>query len=312
MTIGCFRWGPGEWDGPHMPGTLDELRALGVNWVSLPPYASVFPDGRVDPSVGTDASVTVPVAWAKARGMKVFLKPHLGYWRSRVFSWRGDVAFEDPAALDRFFAGYTRWIVHQASLAESSGVDLFCVGLEYAQLERHEARWRAVIAAVRAVYAGPVTYAANWDRVDEVGFWDALDAVGVQAYFPLVAGGTREPSDAQLRAGWARVRATLRGLEARTGRPVVLAELGYPRSTNAAVEPWSWAPDRSGSAEAGARLKARCLAVALESVAAEPAVSGVFLWKWFPTPRRLDTEFHLQNPLMSAVIASAWGPRSAG
>ena len=316
MTIGCFRWGPGEWDGPHMAGTLDELKALGVGWISLPPYASVFADGRIDPSVGTDASVIVPVALAKARGMRTLLKPHLGYWRSRVFSWRGEIAFEDPAALDRFFAGYTRWIVHQATLAEAAGVDLFCVGLEYAQLEHHEARWRAVIAAVRGVYAGPITYAANWDRADAVPFWDALDAVGVQAYFPLVAGGTRDPTDAELRAGWARIRATLRGLEERTGRPVILTELGYPRSTNAAAEPWASAeepwrlnPDPAavpGDDAAGARLKARCLAIALEAVAGEPAVAGVFLWKWFPTPERLDAEFHLQNPPMTGVIAEAW------
>ena len=317
MTIGCFRWGPGEWDGPHMAATLDELKDLGVGWIALPPYASVFADGRIDPSVGTDASVLVPVALAKQRGMRTLLKPHLGYWRSRVFSWRGEIRFGDPAALDRFFAGYTAWIVHQAELAERSGVDLFCVGLEYAELEHLEDRWRAVIAAVREVYGGPVTYAANWDRIDEVPFWDALDAVGVQAYFPLVAEGNGDPSDADLRAGWERIRAELRGVAERTGRPVLLTELGYPRSTNAAVEPWvsgdePWLLDPNpdpvpGDDEAGARLKARCLAVALEAVAAEPAVRGVFLWKWFPTPRRLDSEFHLQNPPTTAVVDDAWG-----
>ena len=255
--------------------------------------------------------------------MKVFLKPHLGYWRSGVFGWRGDVGFEDPAALDRFFRGYTDWIVHQATLAERAGVDLFCMGLEYAKLEHHDGRWRAVIAAVREVYAGPVTYAANWDRLDEVTFWDALDAVAVQAYFPLVAEDTAAPTDAELRAGWGRVLAQLHATAARTDRPVLLAELGYPRSTAAASRPWESAeepwhlqPDPAavpGDDATGAALKARCLAIALEALDAEPAgspIAGAFLWKWFPTPRRLDTEFHLQNAPMIGVIEQAWEGRT--
>lgn len=319
MTIGCFRWGPGEWDGPHMASTLDELSALGVGWIALPPYASVFADGRIDRSVGTDSSVLEPIRLAKERGIKTFLKPHLGYWRSRVFSWRGEVEFADAASLDRFFDQYTRWIVHQAGLAERAGADLFCVGLEYAKLEHEERRWREVIAAVRNVYSGPITYAANWDRIDEIPFWDALDVVGVQAYFPLVPEGNRNPTDAELRAGWQQVLGTLRGLKERTGKPLLLTELGYPRSTNAAVQPWQagdepWRldPDPArvpGDNATGAELKARCLAIALEAVSSEPQLAGAFLWKWFPTPRRLDTEFHLQNPPMIEVIEEAWGDR---
>jgi hypothetical protein len=46
--------------------------------------------------------------------------------------------------------------------------------------------WRRRIADVRRVYSGKLTYAVNWHReVEEVSFWDALDPIGVQGYFPL-------------------------------------------------------------------------------------------------------------------------------
>ena len=44
---------------------------------------------------------------------------------------------------------------------------------------------RHLVAEVRAIYGGKLVYAANWDEIDRVRFWDALDYVGVQLYAPL-------------------------------------------------------------------------------------------------------------------------------
>ena len=57
-----------------------------------------------------------------------------------------------------------------------------------------------IVDAVRQVYKGRITYAANWDKVGEVGFWDALDVIGVHAYFPLADGDN--PDAETLRRGW--------------------------------------------------------------------------------------------------------------
>ena len=50
--------------------------------------------------------------------------------------------------------------------------------------------WIELIQKVRAVYQGQLTYAANYDNYQEVDFWEHLDFIGINAYFPL-----REPSD---------------------------------------------------------------------------------------------------------------------
>jgi hypothetical protein len=49
-----------------------------------------------------------------------------------------------------------------------------------------EDEWRALISNIRKVYSGKLIYAANFhEEYEHVKFWDALDYIGVQAYFSL-------------------------------------------------------------------------------------------------------------------------------
>ncbi len=40
MTVSCQTWG-WEWGSDAMPRTMDELRAMGVNWIAIHPYGRV-------------------------------------------------------------------------------------------------------------------------------------------------------------------------------------------------------------------------------------------------------------------------------
>lgn len=305
MTVSCRRWGPGEWDSPAYAKCLDELKGLGVNWVSIHPYARIGGDGsvRYRPGQQDASSANVPVPYAQDRGVKTFLKPHLAYWGS-PFSWRGVIRFdENPEALERFFTEYEAWIVHMAKLAQETGAEAFCVGTELQGTVHHQARWRQIIAKVRAVYDGPITYAANWDVYQDVPFWDALDAVGIQAYFPLTeAGGPTD--DAALQAGWARVMAEVSTYSAEVGKPVVFTEVGYARAPQAATRPW----ESYGRGEGDSRdLQTRCLTLALRAIENEPAVVGSYLWKWFPDINPQESEFQLRNEACIAAIRGVWG-----
>ncbi|MBB6429329.1 glycoside hydrolase family 113 [Algisphaera agarilytica] len=303
VVVSCYRWGPGEWDGPAMEPLLDELGQLGVNAIQIHPYAGIDRDGGVAYRPGPVTPATVkPIEWANERGMATLLKPHLAYWGSG-FDWRGEIAFDTEAQWQRFFREYEAFIVHQAELAEQTGAQVFAVGTELQKTLHREDEWRHLIAAVREVYSGKLTYAANWDQTGNVPFWDALDMIGVQFYFPLSE--AMPPSDDDLRAGMRKWLSRLREFSAELGKPVMLTELGYAQSEEAALQPWLDA--RVGDRAAGAALKLRCMKIALEEVAAEPAVSGVFLWKWFPGDRDHSDEFVLQYDAMREVIRNAWG-----
>ena len=303
MTVSSQSWGQ-EWGWPHMRETLDELAGLGVNAIALHPYAWVGEDGSVRDDHAADPGYLLQaMAWAKERGIRVMLIPHLGYWGTR-FSWRGEIDFPDAAGWDRFYAGYRDWIVRMASIAARGEAAVFCVGLEYDIAQRHEARWRALIAAVRGVYDGPLTYGAQHDKVAEVKFWDALDYLGVQAYFPLVRSG---PPDAErLREAWTVRIAELRAVSARVKRPVLFTEIGYNASARAAAAPWEYTG--AGAPAEAERVRRLCLRAALDLEHRFPELGGLFFWKWFPrVPGEPRENFDMRDPGPRALLEEAWG-----
>ncbi|MEM7480726.1 MAG: hypothetical protein AAF481_06105 [Acidobacteriota bacterium] len=310
ITVSTHRDGQ-DWGNYEIGPTFDELKDLGTNWVATHPYGWIRADGSVrfrsfDPE-NPPAHLTRPIREAHARGLKILIKPHLGYWRS-PFRWRGDITFEDDASWERFWTTYEAWIT--AIARASSGADAFVVGVELDRTLDHEARWREVIAAVRREIDAPLTYAANWPDFERVGFWDALDLIGIQAYFPILEGPFRPgptPPLADLDAGWRRVMARLRTFADERERDILFTELGYNRSLTAPVRPWEYATDDGPEAEA---VQQAALRAALAAVEEEPRVVGSFLWKWFPIPHQVGRDFQLATPVMRRAIADSWSDDS--
>ncbi len=203
MTVSCPGSGS-EWGTDMMLETLDELKELGCEWVTIHPYAGIRQDGSVPVWGSIDAPpryVTRPIREAHKRGMKIMIKPHLGYWGSG-FSWRGAIEFDSKEKWQRFFSQYRRWIVRMAEFSREA--DVFCVGTELDKTIQYEEEWRRIIREVRVKYPGELTYAANWPDYQRVKFWDALDYIGAQAYFPILAHGV-EPTQGNIEAGWQRL-----------------------------------------------------------------------------------------------------------
>jgi hypothetical protein len=284
-----------------MESTLDDIRAVGAGWVAIHPYAGIDEDGSVrfrelDPE-NPPAYLTRPIQEAHARGMKIAIMPHLAYWGSS-FRWRGAIEFRTDAEWERFFDGYERWIVTVARACR--GADGFVVGNELDRTVSREKEWRRIIASVRAVTPAALSYAANWSDYRCVPFWDALDAIGIQAYFPLAKGS--RPSVAAVEAAWRGRMKELHAFAVAHNRTIVFTELGYNRSFDAAQAPWEY---RSDGPEAEP-FQAALLETALRCIDAEPAVAGVFLWKWFPNPRPVGRNFQLATPRLKKAIAEAW------
>ena len=312
MTVSCQTWGI-EWGSDAFAAELDELAAIGVNWVAIHPYASIRADGEVrwrplDPAAPPEW-LARPIREAHARGLGILIKPHLAYWGS-PFEWRGAIRFPAPRDRERFWRTYSEWIVGLARVCADA--DAFAIGTELAHLEADAERWRALAGAVRAETDAHLTYAANWDRFGEVTFWDALDCVGVQGYFPLegeAAAGGRLPAAADLSAAWSGHFELLHAVHRRTGKPVVFTEVGFTRSRHAAARPWD--PRREDSQEA-VELQRRCLEATLrQNDASDEWFRGVFLWKCFPGASR-SVDYALESPELRALIAERWREPGAG
>ena len=308
MTVSTPR-GSAEWGRDSIVPAFAELKSLGSNWVSIHPYARIDRNGEVrwrrqdGDSDQAPEWLRRPIEEAHRQGLKIFVKPHLAHWGS--YSWRGEIAYEDPEARERFFRTYRQWISTMARF--SSGADAFAVGTELDGTIEHEDEWRATIAAVRAEFDGPLTYAANWTDYERIPFWDALDAIGIQAYFPLLDRsrvGERLPPQSEFDAGWRSIMARMREFSERHDKIVVFTELGYNLSSKAPYEPWDY--EAKGGRYA-AELQERCMRAALSAIAMEPSVVGAFLWKWFPGERE-PRDFAMSSPAMRRVISEHWLP----
>ena len=304
MTVSCH--GSGQiWGTDAMIECMAELKGMGVNWIAIHPYGSIRGDGTsgvADPRrnrMYEDPSwLTRPIAEAHKLGLKIMIKPHIAYWGSK-FEWRGTIKFETDEEWDRFFETYEAWITMVAELTDDA--DAFVVGTELDATVHHEDRWRHIIESVRAKTKAPLTYAANWDSYERVHFWDALDVIGIQSYFPIV-NHDRMPTTEELERGWQRVLNKLDAFSRRHDRKILLAELGYNRSSLAASKPW----DHRTGGENAEEIQKRCLTVALRAIEGSDSVTGAFLWKWFPRSRRGGRNFLMSTPAMRKIITEEW------
>ncbi len=105
--------------------------------------------------------------------------------------------------------------------------------------------WKQLIAQTRKVYKGKLTYAANFDNYMDVDFWEELDLMGINAYFPLrnLSKNPLTEADMQtsLEAGWQRAFRQInqfRAKEKLEEMPLLFTELGYLYRDNCTITPW--------------------------------------------------------------------------
>jgi hypothetical protein len=104
-----------------------------------------------------------------------------------------------------------------------------------------ESLWRKMIAKTRTVYTGKLTYAANFDNYQEIGFWDDLDFMGINAYFQLTGmegGKVNLPSE--MRNAWEDIFDDIKSFrkENNLSQQVIFTELGYTRKDRCTTAPW--------------------------------------------------------------------------
>ena len=207
------------------------------------------------------------------------LKPHVWLHHQSAERWRGTIAMNSEEDWEAWFRSYGNFILHYAALAEAEGVEIFCIGVELARtaIER-EQDWRDLVAAIRKRYRGPLVYAANWwEEYDRIGFWDALDYIGVNAFFPL--SDVPDPSAETLFAKADSVAGELALLHQRTGKPVLFTEVGFKSTRGTSMRPWQW--PRRFEPEIDLEAQARCYEAVLRVFWNKPWFSGMYWWKWF-------------------------------
>jgi glycosyl hydrolase family 113 len=224
----------------------------------------------------TDDDLTHAINVAHTHGIKVMLAPHIDP-RDYPAHWRGDINFgNDAAAWRDWFAGYTAFITHFAALARMTGADALVVGTELQGTSMHASEWRAIVTAVRRLYPGTLTYAANHGEEASVQWWDALDVIGVDGYYALTQ--RDDPTLEQLRAAWRPIVDRLRDLTRTWQRPLLLTEIGYQSRVGTNRAPWGVDTTIGDMQE-----QAACYQAVFDNFADQRWLLGIFWWDIPPT-----------------------------
>ncbi len=262
---------------------LEKQKRLGANVVAIVPYSymrnprqpSSFPIMR-RAGTETDEGVIRDALLAQELGMKVVLKPQI--WLGGGH-WPGDIEMRTEADWAAFFQHYYRWIRHYALLAEIYGMDMLCVGVEFAKATQQQPqRWIDLIAKLRGIYRGSMTYAANWGaEFEALSFWSHLDYIGLDCYYPLSE--SSEPSDAALRQAFAEKLELAKRISQQAKRPLLLTEIGFT-STPA---PWR-SPHQDGRGKPyNGQTQQRCYKICMQVLAESGDWQQGVLWWKFPS-----------------------------
>jgi hypothetical protein len=277
-------WWHDSYQQPKADQQLTRLRANGTTNASF--IATWYMDDQRDSHVApdpqrtpTDASLLHAIAKARSLGMSITIKPHVDI---RDGSFRGTIAPDDVGA---WFSDYRMMVGHYADLARQSGSGMLMVGTELSTMTPYQDRWRALIADARSRFSGRLTFAANHvGGASAIGFWDALDYIGIDAYMPL-SGSDPDPSADTLAESWCGVTDTwgnthhyadeISQLHARWNKPVIFTELGYESKVGAALTPWGGA-----SGPASQRAQANAYEAAYRVWSRASWFKGIYWWNW--------------------------------
>lgn len=285
---------PGRGYGsPAFERGLDEAVRLGATWISLTPFGRAW-DLR---ATGVDPRFELPLAenqrnlrrairQAHAHGLRVLLVPHL--WIESG-EWRGELDPETPEGWRRFAESYRAFVLGWARFAAAAHVDMLAAGVELRSwlTTTHAPSFLPILRDIRGVYPGLLTYAANWDDVEQTVILGELDVIGINAFYPLT--DKANASDAELVRGGLLVRDKVEALAKLWRKPVLFNEFGYTARRDPALRPWEW-PDSMHGVVADARAQAAAYRGLFAGMLQTRELVGAFCWRLYADPDDLSQE----------------------
>jgi len=232
-------------------------------------------------------------------GVEVMLKPQIWIWRGE---FTGTLEMDTESDWKTLEASYEKFILAYAALAQETNSAILCIGTELEQFVKNRpVFWKDLIRKIKTVYNGKLTYAANWDEYPRTTFWEDLDFIGIDAYFPL--SDKRTPSVDELKKGWKKHKDRMLALSNEKDKPIIFTEYGYRSMDFTAKKPWL--VDRN---EEKVNLEGQVNAkkAIFEEFWNEEWFAGGYVWKWFIQHDKagggMDNRFTPQNKPAQLVI----------
>ncbi len=234
-------------------------------------------------------------------GIKVMLKPQI-WVNDGVFT--GKIKMTNEADWEILEETYSNFILDFAQVAEDAKADIFCIGTELESFVTNRPDyWKHLISEVRKIYKGQLTYAANWNEFERTPFWNLLDYIGIDAYFPV--SNEKTPTVEECLKGWEKHKATIKSFNETYDKPVLFTEFGYRSVDYSGKAPWTI--DRTEN-DVNMEAQVNTTKALFETFWKEEWFAGGFVWKWFhfhdKAGGKNNNRFTPQNKPAESVISS--------
>lgn len=211
-----------------------------------------------------DKELIEMIDYAKNIGLKVILKPTVncknGTWRAHINFFDNEVHCEPKWS--NWFRSYTEFQLHFAKIAESTSCEMFIAGCEMVMTQRRETEWRKLIADIKSLYSGLVSYNTDKYQEENVDWWDCVDVISSSGYYPI------EDWDKELN----RIEVVVK----KFNKPFFFAEAGCMSSTGSSMVPNDW----NLRGEVNLQEQADWYKKMFEKTSTRNWISGFGLWDW--------------------------------
>jgi hypothetical protein len=316
LFIGFACYGQEKMKGVSFVGSSEPIDSLDImpvvslnaNWVTLMPYGFIGEDHKIQFNSQwqwwgeKDEGIIKTIALCRDQGLQIMLKPQI--WIMNGYT--GDFSCGNSKSWENFEDSYHKFILHFAKIAQEQKVEMFCVGTEWRTfIAQRDTFWKRLIPCIRTAYEGKLTYASNWDDYESVPFWNQMDFIGINGYFPVSI--NKNPSIQELTAGWEIHSKKLSKFSKKYDKKIIFTEIGYRSMIGATLKPW----EHSSRKKASPTIQKRAFEALFEVIWEKDWFAGLFIWKWYHNHENQgganNIDFTPQNKMAETYIRSFWG-----
>lgn len=268
----------GSFSAKEAGSSLNNLiEGTGANYIVLVPNALQETPQSEEIDFTSDATVSDKeliqmIDYIHKKGLSVFLKPTVncknGTWRAHINFFDHDVPCEPKWS--NWFASYTAFQLHFAKIAEKTKCEIFSPGCEMVMSQRRSDEWRQLIADIRKVYHGKITYNTDKYQEDHVDWWDCVDIISSSGYYPL--------------ENWEQELDRIEAVVQKFNKPFFFAECGCMSTKGSSKAPNDW----TIRGDADLDEQRDWYVSMFEACRKRPWVEGFCLWDWRGRQYSLD------------------------
>ncbi len=254
--------------------SLEQLgERTGANFITLVPNGLQSTAQSETITYNTEATMSDKelisvIDYAHKLGLRVAIKPTVncinGTWRAHINFFDKDVHCEPKWS--NWFSSYTDFQLHYAKIAEKTGCEMFIPGCEMVMSERRADEWRKLIADIRSVYSGLVSYNTDKYQEDNVTWWDCVDIISSSGYYPL--------------NDWEQELDRIETVVKKWNKPFFFAECGCMSTEGSSQVPNNWCLQ----GEVNMQEQADWYKAMFEACKTRPWVEGFCVWDWSCKP----------------------------